>query len=127
MTLILDAGAFVAVERGNRELAALIKGERLAGREPITHGGIIGQVWRGGTGRQALVARLLAGVDVVPLDDELGRRVGMLLGRSRSADVADAAVVLLAVDGDTILTSDPSDLRALAAESGTHLELVAIN
>ena len=30
--LVLDAGAFVAVERGSRDVAALIKRERLAGR-----------------------------------------------------------------------------------------------
>jgi hypothetical protein len=127
MTLVLDAGAFVAVECGNRRVAALIKSERLAGREPITHGGVVGQVWRGGTGRQALVARLLAGVDVLPLDHEMGRRAGILLGWARSTDVVDAAVVLLAMDGDTILTSDPGDLRVLAAESGTHLELVPVS
>jgi hypothetical protein len=35
-------------------------------------------VWRGGSGRQAPVARLLAGVEVTPVDDLLGRRAGML-------------------------------------------------
>ena len=53
MSLIFDAGAFVAIERGDRDLVALIKRERLANRSPLTHGGVIGQVWRGGFGRQA--------------------------------------------------------------------------
>jgi hypothetical protein len=56
--LILDAGAFVAVERG---VVALVKRERLAGRVPVTSGGVVAQVWQGGLGRQAPVARLLAG------------------------------------------------------------------
>ena len=30
--LVLDAGAFVAVERGDRGVVALVKRERLAGR-----------------------------------------------------------------------------------------------
>lgn len=86
----------------------------------------MGQAWRGGTGRQANLARLLPGVDVAPLDDALGRRAGMLLGAVGSNDVIDAAVVLLAADGDAICTSDPADLAALAEASGIHLELVAV-
>jgi hypothetical protein len=58
MTLVLDAGALLAIERQDRGVIALIKAERLAGRAPMTHGGVIGQVWRGGTGRQANLARL---------------------------------------------------------------------
>ena len=48
--LVLDAGAFVAVERGGRVVVALIKRERLAGRPPVTSGGVVAQVWRGGRG-----------------------------------------------------------------------------
>lgn len=52
------------------------------------------------------VARLLDGVEVVPLDDELGPQAGVLLKHTGGRDVIDAAVVLLACDGDAILTSD---------------------
>jgi hypothetical protein len=114
MSIVLDAGALLAVERGDRDMIALIKRERQAGRAPLSHGGVIGQVWRGGHGRQANLARLLPGVDVHPLDESLGRRAGVLLGNAGSADVIDAAVVLLALDGDDIFTSDPADLRDLA-------------
>jgi hypothetical protein len=64
-------GALVAVERGSRDVVALIKRERLAGRAPLTHGGVVEQVWRGG-GRQASLARLLPGLDVVALGADLG-------------------------------------------------------
>jgi len=94
--LVLDAGAFVAVERGDRDVVALVKRERLSGRAPVTNGGVVGQVWRGGSGRQAPVARLLAGVDVAPIDDLLGRRAGTVLARSGRSDAIDAAVVCLA-------------------------------
>lgn len=126
MRLVLDAGAFLAVERGDRETAALLKGELIARRVPVTHGGVVGQVWRGGTGRQANVARLLGGIEVAPLDDVLGRRVGALLGQARKEDAIDAAVVLLATDGDTILTSDADDLRALAMAADVHVDIVAV-
>ena len=48
------------------------------------------------------------------------------MSRSGTRDVIDAAIVLLASDGDEILTSDAADLAALAAASGTHLELVEV-
>lgn len=124
--LILDAGAFLAVERGDRGVVALIKRERAAGRIPLTNGGVVGQVWRGGDGKQALLAKLLAGVQVAPLDDLLGRRAGVLLAETRLADVIDAAVVCQARDGDDILTSDPDDLRALAESASAHVELIAV-
>jgi hypothetical protein len=124
--LVLDAGAFVAVERGDRDVVALVKRERLARRVPVTNGGVVAQVWRGGSGRQAPVARLLAGVEVAPVDDGLGRRAGMLLARTGHADAIDAAVVCLAADGDDILTSDPGDLRVLAEAAGVHVELIPV-
>jgi hypothetical protein len=126
VSIVLDAGALVAVERGDRDLIALVKRERREGRVPVSHGGVIGQVWRGGSGRQAILARLLPGVDVQPLDDELGRRAGVLLGAAGQADVVDAAVVLLAHDGDEIFTSDPGDLQDLAAVAGRHVELIPV-
>ncbi|MDA8317288.1 MAG: PIN domain nuclease [Actinomycetota bacterium] len=124
MSLLLDSGAFVAVERGDRDVVALVKRERLAQRSPLSHGGVVAQIWRGGSGRQAEVARLLGGVDVRALDEELGKKAGMLLGRSRTDDAVDAALVCLATDGDDILTSDPEDLRLLAEAAGLHVDLL---
>ena len=126
MSLVLDAGGLIAVERGDRDVVALIKRERLAGRAPVTHGGVVGQVWRGGGGRQALLARLLPAIEIEPLDDDLGRRAGVLLGAAKASDVVDAAVVLLAGNDDEILTSDPEDLVALARAAGTHIELIPV-
>lgn len=126
MSLILDAGAFLAVERGDCDVVALVKRERLADRAPLTHGGVVAQVWRGGLGRQAILARLLSGVDVKAIDASLGKRAGMLLGRSGGTDAIDAAIVGLASDGDDILTSDPDDLRVLAETAGVHIELIPV-
>jgi hypothetical protein len=124
--LVLDAGALVALERLDRDVIALIKRERLAQRAPLTHGGIIGQVWRGGSGRQANLARLLPGIEVVALDERLGRKVGVLLSQTKTADVVDAAVALLAKDGDEILTSDARDLSPLVKATGAHVDLIEV-
>jgi hypothetical protein len=126
MTLVFDAGALVAVERADRDVVALIKRERRAGRAPVTHGGVIGQVRRGGTGRQANLARLLPGLEIVMLGDDLGRRVGVLLGRTKTSDVIHGAVALLATDGDEILTSDIHDMRRLVSATGAHVDVIKV-
>jgi hypothetical protein len=124
--LLLDAGAFLAVERHDRDVVALIKSELNLNRSPKTHGGIVAQVWRGGAGRQTQIARLLPGVEVAPVDAELGRSAGMLLKAAPAVDAIDAALVALADDGDDILTSDVEDLRSLALAAGVHVELIAV-
>ncbi len=90
---------------------------------PVTHAGVLGQVWRDDPG-QARLARALRGIEVRPIDERLGRSAGALLGKAGLSDVIDAAVVLLSADGDDIITSDPGDLSRLAAQSGRHVELI---
>jgi hypothetical protein len=126
MSLVLDSGALIALERNDRAMWRRLKAALLAGSCPKSHGGIVGQVWRGGGPRQALLARALAGVDIRPLDESLGRAAGSLLARDGGIDVIDAALVLLADDGDDIVTSDPEDLESLAARWGRHVELLRV-
>ena len=125
MRLLLDAGALVAAERGDARAWTRIKREHAMGKAPRTHGGVIGQVWRGGA-RQALLSKLIPGLEIVALDRGLGERAGVLLGRTRMKDVVDAALVALATDRDVIMTSDPDDLAALADAAGLHVDLVAV-
>ena len=77
MTLVLDSGAFVALERNERQMWIRLKGAHADGEVPITHAGVLGQVWRGGP-RQARLAQALAGIDVIALDEPLGRAAGRL-------------------------------------------------
>jgi hypothetical protein len=49
---------------------------------------------------------------------------GELLARTRGRDVIDAALALLAADGDEIVTSDPDDLEPLARVLGRHVEII---
>ena len=123
MTTILDAGALIALDRNDRSAWVRLKGLHLAGERPVTHGGVVGQVWRGGP-RQARLATALAGMDVRSLDERLGRLAGELLASTRMSDVVDAALVVLAVDGDEIVTLDSDDLGRLAAAAGRHVELL---
>ena len=123
MTTILDTGALIALDRNDRSMWVRLKALHRAGERPVTHGGVVGQVWRGGP-RQARLATALAGVEVKALDEHLGRAAGQLLGASRMSDVVDAALVVLSADGDEIITIDSGDIAALAASAGRHVELI---
>jgi hypothetical protein len=123
MTLVLDAGALIALDRNDRAMWTRVKAAHDSGAAPVTHGGVVGQVWRGGP-RQARLAAALSGMEVRPLDERLGRAAGELLRTTRTADVVDAALALLAVDGDDVITADVDDLEILVAATGRHVELV---
>jgi hypothetical protein len=123
VTLVLDSGALIALERNERPMWARLKAAQLAGELPVTHAGVLGQAWRGSP-RQARLARALDGVDVRPLDERLGRAAGELLGLAGLSDVIDAAVVLLSTDGDEIVTVDRDDFEHLVSASGRHVELI---
>ena len=126
MSLLLDAGALIALERDDSSTWYLVDVERHAGRPSLTHGGVVAQVWRGGTGRQARLAAALRSTRVAPLDNVLGRSAGMLLARSGLNDVVDAALVALCRPGDRILTSDPDDLAALARAARVDIDITPV-
>ncbi|MCB9686155.1 MAG: hypothetical protein H6735_14030 [Alphaproteobacteria bacterium] len=113
--LVLDAGALVAVDRGDRRVGAMLRVAWEAKVPLRASAGVVAQVWRGGP-RQARLARVLAGVDVRALDAADARRVGALLALTGASDVVDAHGALDVAPGDRVLTSDPDDLgRALEA------------
>ncbi len=124
MTLVFDSGALIALERNDRAMWRRYKTAQLAGEVPLSHGGVVGQVWRGRGPRQGLLAKALAGVDIRPLDAALGRAAGGRRAGVRRRDVIDAAVALLAKDGDHIVTSDPQDIAPLVAALGRHVEVI---
>ena len=123
--LVLDAGAFLAVERNDRTMAARLRAARKQHVDLRTTAVVLGQVWRDPQGRQARLARLLRAVDVRPVDEQMGRRAGVLLARAGTSDPIDATVVLVAESGDRILTSDPSDIQHLVAASGTRAATIS--
>jgi hypothetical protein len=63
---------------------------------------------------------------VQPLDGKLGKRAGEPLALAKKNNVDDAALVLLAADGDTVVTSDDSDLEALTLAAGRLVELLEV-
>jgi predicted nucleic acid-binding protein len=111
----LDAGALIALERGNRWVDTAAKRALRDGLAVHVVPEVLAQVWRGGA-RQARLAAFLSSEDlVVPsYDAETARAVGQLAGLSGHPDVVDVHVVLHAMVHDlTVLTSDPDDLLAV--------------
>lgn len=125
MSLVLDAGALIAYERGDRTIHAFLLAAAASGDVVKTSAAVVAQVWRRGA-RQVALARLLRGVDEIALTPQRGRAVGALLQLSRSADVVDAALVELADNGDEILTSDPKDILRIANHSGKTLIITPV-
>ena len=112
-SVVLDAGAFIALERGSTPVRGYVL---LADRGHValaTSAAVVAQIWRGGN-RQARLARLLASdlVTELALDSEASRRIGLLAAAAPGVrDVVDGHVATIALDRDAVvLTSDPADI-----------------
>lgn len=115
--IVLDAGALIGLERNDRELWAAIKLASRGGEDVLVPSTALAQVWRG-TAAQAPLAMALRYCVISPFDS-LARAAGELCGRTRTADICDAHVALVAASqGDALYTSDPTDLRVLVAACG---------
>jgi rRNA-processing protein FCF1 len=114
-TIVLDTGALIAFERGAARMRALVREALSEGARIVVPAGALGQAWRGAA-RQAPLRALLKGpTTVVPaLDQVMAEAAGVLCGRTGTADVIDASIVLVARrDQAVVLTSDADDLRRL--------------
>jgi hypothetical protein len=120
--LVFDAGALIALDRGDRTVIALLAAAGQQGSEAITSSACIAQVWRD-PARQVKLTRALDGFLEWSLDPISARRCGLLLASTATSDIADAAIALLAQDGDTILTSDPTDIKHLLDSAGTNARI----
>lgn len=125
MALVLDAGALIAFDRGERDVLALLAETRRRRERVVTSSGCVAQAWREGGPRQALLARLLKGVNERGLTPEVSRQIGELCAKASSSDVVDAHVALLAGDADVVVTSDPGDLLGLLRAGGSRAQALA--
>ena len=123
MGITYDSGALIAADRAERRVWARHRALLALREVPTVPAPVVAQSWRGG-GRQALLARLLAGCDVEALDDGQARAVGSLAARAAATDIVDVCVVEGAIRRrDLVVSSDPDDLRAIAAAVNRRLEI----
>ena len=116
--MILDAGFLISVDRNQRAAQAFLTAAQRQHTSLHTTDPVVAQVWRNGA-RQGRLAKLLGALTIHPFND--GRDVGDLRSRSRTSDVVDAQLVILALRlSDSILTGDTDDLTALASALPTN-------
>jgi hypothetical protein len=129
-SLVLDAGALIALDRNDRDVWALLRVASDNARLIQVPTGAIAQAWRDGS-RQVLLRRALRHCDEVPLDGASARAVGLLCGRSRTSDIVDASVAIatagLARTGAVaVLTSDEGDISHLLETLRVAANVIAV-
>jgi hypothetical protein len=111
----LDAGGLIALDRDDRRVIALLARAAQLGARVTVPATALAQAIRQ-PAQQARLARLLRQpkTAIVSLDGPNATQVGLLLAASNTADIADAHVVICARrHAESIVTSDPADLRRL--------------
>jgi hypothetical protein len=118
--VVYDAGVLVAADRGDRRIWAEHRVRLEAGIVPLVPSPVVAQASR--SKRQVQLRRLLRGCEVVALAEADAHRAGELLAKSRTTDVVDAAVVVLAIErGAHIQTGDVTDIRRLTGAARAKL------
>jgi hypothetical protein len=111
--VVLDAGALIALERGDHLARAYVFLAEQGRVALTTSSAVVAQVWRGGA-RQARLARLMSSdlVAELPLDREVSRRIGILAAAVTARDVVDGHVAMIALEREdaVVVTSDPDDI-----------------
>jgi hypothetical protein len=116
--ITFDAGGLIALDRKDRRVLILVARARELGMRITIPATALAQAMRN-PARQVLVSRLIrqASTDLVSLDGPDATAVGLLLAQTATADIVDAHVVLCARrSGQSVVTSDPGDLKRIAPE-----------
>ena len=116
--ITFDAGGLIALDRNDRRVLALIARAAEQGLRITVPATALAQAMRS-PARQARLSRLIRQpeTDLVALDGPGATAVGLLLSRTGTADIVDAHVVVCARRaGQSVVTSDPADLRRIAPE-----------
>lgn len=115
--LVLDSGGVSRLSERSQAAAALIAALRAEGLwPPVVPSPVLVEALPGDAGMDAPANRLLKTCDITEdIPVPLARRAARLRSSARRGSAVDALVVAFAEPGGSVLTSDPGDLRALAA------------
>ena len=125
--LVLDSAGVSALSGDTRQTAALIEALRRNDLwPPVVPSVVMVECLQGHAGRDARANRLLKICDIVEdVPENLARRAAFLRQRAGRGSPVDALVVAFAEPDGTVLTSDPSDLAALAQHAkGVSVEAI---
>jgi predicted nucleic acid-binding protein len=122
-TLVLDAEGLVKLAGGDLMTRRRLETARRRQSAVVTAATTLAEVLRGNQ-RDAGLHRVLNKITVIPVDQEIGRAAGELLGRlglSGHQHALDALLAVIALDQArpvVLLTGDPDDLTRLTEEPG---------
>lgn len=122
--ITFDAGGLIALDRGDRRVLVLVARATETGVRITVPATALAQAMRN-PARQARLSRLIrqASTDLISLDGPDATATGLLLARTRTADITDAHVIICARRAEQfVLTSDAGDLRRIDPE----LQLVSV-
>jgi hypothetical protein len=122
--ITLDAGGLIALDGDNRRVLVLIARAAERGIRITVPATALAQAIRN-PAKQVRLTRMIRQVstDLFALNGPDATLVGILLARTRTADIVDAHVVVCARRASqAVVTSDPKDLRRIAPE----LDLVVV-
>ena len=114
--ITFDAGGLIALDRNHRRVIALLARAKEQGMRITIPATALAQAMRNPS-RQARLSRLIRqpSTHLVPLDGLDATAVGLVLARTRTADIVDAHVVVCALRaGQAVVTSDPHDLQRIS-------------
>ena len=83
LTFVLDAGALIAVDRGDREVLSMLQTAFEHGYSVRVPAGVVGQIWRN-PNRQVVLARTLERCNEVVLLTSDATDIGTLLSEVRT-------------------------------------------
>lgn len=118
--LILDAGALIALARGDTRARSLLEIALDEGSELLVPTPVLAQVHRAGHDH-AHMDRVLGSIDeYLPTTVKVARQAGELLGRAGHSDAIDGIVAAEALNGApaAIMTSDLTDITDLVEAGG---------
>jgi predicted nucleic acid-binding protein len=114
MSFVYDAAVLIVADRNDRKAWADHRARLELGIPPQTTAPVVAQVSR--SERQVQLRRFLRGCEVMPFAPEDAHEVGALLAATRTSDVVDGHIVMLAgKSGSTVVTGDVADVRRLAS------------
>ena len=116
--ITFDAGGLIALDRNHRQVLTLIARAAEQGLRITIPAAALAQAMRS-PARQARLSRLIrqSNTDLISLDGPDATAAGLLLSRTGTTDVVDAHVIVCARRaGQTVITSDPGDLRRIAPQ-----------
>lgn len=123
--VVYDTGVLIAADRCERRTWAEHRVRLEAGIVPLVPSPVVAQASR--SPKQSQMRRLLRGCEVVPFDEAAAHAAGLLLGKTRTKDIVDASVVVLAIRHRAdVVSDDDDDIQRLLSVARAKVRVISV-